>query len=80
MRAVLYHLKVSESAFDFQQFSKKLHFLFRDGATVLENVITKELYRNLNLQFVETSGFEFEAHVKRAEKAFLERVSEVKTD
>lgn len=77
MKATLYLLKFSKSTADPTYLSQRLDAVFGSGAFVLKNVVVKELYRLLSLQYDERDQFEFVAHIERARDAYLVGPKEV---
>ncbi|MCS4539436.1 MAG: hypothetical protein HYU03_01935 [Thaumarchaeota archaeon] len=63
MQAALYHLKLDQHGKNPKEFHENLHTIFKDGATILEKVIIKELYLRLGMPYREREPFDFEEHV-----------------
>ncbi|MBI2649570.1 MAG: hypothetical protein HYW93_07970 [Thaumarchaeota archaeon] len=66
MQAALYHLKLDQHGKNPKEFHENLHTIFKDGATILEKVIIKELYLRLGMPYREREPFDFEEHVNLA--------------
>jgi len=62
------HLKLDEIAEKPEVFSAGLERLLGSGAPVIENLILKNLYRKLGLEFEEKKGYEFSNYIKELRK------------
>jgi len=58
------HLKLEEIAEKPEVFSAGLERLLGSGASVIENLILKNLYRKLGLKFEEKKGYEFSDYIR----------------
>src|SRR3989442_14268423 len=56
-------------ATDPKEFHKKLQSVFGNGATVLEKVIVKDLFRKLNVPYNSQERFDYGEALERAKKA-----------
>ena len=70
MKAVFFHLGLSEHIGDPEAFHKAMHPMFRDGTIVLEKIIVKELFRKLNVSDYFLGDFGFEKYVSFAKESF----------
>lgn len=66
MKAVLSNIELALCANDPKELHKRLRSLFKDGASVLEKAILKELFRRLSLPYEERTDLDFEGHINRA--------------
>jgi hypothetical protein len=66
MKAVLSNIELALCANNPKELHKSLRSLFRDGASVLEKAILKELFRRLSLPYEERTDLDFEGYVNRA--------------
>jgi len=66
------HLKLEEIAEKPEAFSAGLERLMVSAALVIENLILKNLYSRLGLEFEEKEGYEFSDYVKELKKWFNE--------
>ena len=62
------HLKKEEIAEKPEVFSAGLEMLLGSGASVIEDLILNNLYRELGLKFEEKEGYEFSDYVKELRK------------
>lgn len=74
-KAIYYHLKrkfqlerenIPE---DPEEFALALSSIFGPGAEIIEELIVKELYGKLNLNFEEKKGFEFVDYVRQSQES-----------
>ncbi len=69
-QALKYHLKLGEHSEDPKEFHNRLISIMKDGALVLESLITKDLFRGLGLQYEEAQFFDFGERIARARKFY----------
>ncbi|MCS4537863.1 MAG: hypothetical protein HYY67_03265 [Thaumarchaeota archaeon] len=75
MQAVFFHLGLSEHIGDPEAFHHAMYPLFRDGTTVLEKIIVKELFRKLNVSDYFLGDFGFQKYVSFARENFKIRMN-----
>ncbi|MFQ6073623.1 MAG: hypothetical protein ACE5KC_00240 [Candidatus Bathyarchaeia archaeon] len=63
-----FHLKPEEIAERSEVFSAGLRRLLASAGPVIEKMILKNLYRKLELKFVEKEGYEFSDYIKELKK------------
>ena len=63
------HLKLEEIGEKPEAFSAGLERLMVSAARVVENLILKNLYRKLGLEFEEKEGYEFSDYIKELRKS-----------
>jgi len=66
MQAAMYYLQLRQYVKNPEEFHKNLYAIFNEGATVLEKVIIKELFRKLGIPFDENAPFSFEKYIHLA--------------
>jgi hypothetical protein len=66
MKAVISNIELALCASNPKELHKSLRNLFKDGASVLERAILKELFRRLSLPYEERTDLDFEGYVNRA--------------
>jgi len=49
---------------------RRLYSIFLEGATILEKIVVKELFRRLNVPYTERGDFDFELYVEKARDFF----------
>ncbi len=69
-QALRYHLKLGEHWEDPKEFHNRLISIMKDGALVLESLITKDLFRGLGLQYEEVQFFDFGERIAGARKFY----------
>ena len=73
MKAIVFHLGIERVASDPQAFDKRLHELLGTPATVIEEVVIKELFGRLGLVYSGLGDFDFVKYVDTARKVFLSK-------
>lgn len=75
-KATLFHLKVP----DYEQHPKEFHVhigvIFKQGASVIEKVIVRDVYNRLDMRFDENGKFDYEHSMKFAFEEASRRQSE----
>jgi hypothetical protein len=66
MKAVLFNIELGQYIDDPREFHANLYAIFNQGAFSLEKAIVKELFRRLNLTYVENRTFDFARQVSQA--------------
>ncbi len=65
---VLSNIELTLCARNPRELHKSLRSIFKEGASTLEKLIIKELFRRLSLPYEEQTDFDFEAYVNLAEE------------
>ena|SRR5437868_565812 len=73
MRAILYHLSLERVASDPQAFDKKLRELLNAPATIIEEVIIKDLFKRLDLLYSPKGAFDFQRYASAAREFYVSR-------
>jgi len=68
MKVVLSNIELTLCADNPGELHKSLRSIFKDGASILEKVIVKELFRRLDLAYEERSDLDFEGYVNQAKE------------
>jgi hypothetical protein len=71
MQAILYHVGMSGFGKDPKLFDQKLRELLRAPASIIEEVIVKDLFKRLDLLFAPTGTFDFERYVSSAKEVYM---------
>jgi len=70
MRAILFHLNLERLAGDTQMFDKKLRELLNAPATIIEEIIVKDLFRRLDLLYLPRGAFDFQRYTAAAREFY----------
>jgi len=73
MKVVLSKVELTLCADDPRELHKSLHSIFKEGASILEKVIIKELFRRLSLPYEEQTDLDFEGYINRARELLATR-------
>jgi len=73
MRAILYHLNLERVASDLQVFDKKLRELLNAPASIIEEIIIKELFKRLDLLYSPKGAFDFQRYANAAREFYGSR-------
>jgi hypothetical protein len=68
MKVVLSNIELALCADNPRELHKTLRSIFKDGASVLEKAILKELFQRLSLPYEERTDLDFEGYVNRAKE------------
>jgi hypothetical protein len=68
MKVVLSNIELALCAHNPRELHKTLRSIFKDGASILEKAILKELFRRLSLPYEERTDLDFEGHVNHAKE------------
>ena len=68
MKVVLSNIELTLCANNPGELHKSLRSIFKEGASTLEKLIIKELFRRLSLPYEEQTDFDFEGYVNLAEE------------
>lgn len=78
-KAIYYHLKrkfqlekenIPEAP---EEFARALNSIFGPGAEIIEELIVKDLYGRLELDFEEKMDFEFASYVRQAQESVIDK-------
>jgi len=70
MRAILYHLSLERLGSDPEAFDKKLRELLNAPATIIEEIIIKDLFKRLDLLYSPKGAFDFPRYVNAAKEFY----------
>jgi hypothetical protein len=70
MRAILFHLNLERVASDPQLFDKKLRDLLSAPASIIEEIIVKDLFKRLDLLYSPRGPFDFQRYVGSAKEFY----------
>jgi hypothetical protein len=73
MQAILYNLNLEILGKDPEQFDKKLREMLMGPATIVEEIIIKDLFKGLDLLYSPGGDFDFVKFVDTAKKIYLSR-------
>jgi hypothetical protein len=73
MKVVLSNIELPLCASDPRELHKSLRSIFKEGASILEKVIVKELFRRLRLPYEEQTDLDFEGYINRAREILRTR-------
>jgi hypothetical protein len=73
MLAIMYHLKMDNPAKDPALFHERLYQLLRAPALVVEEMIIKDLFRKLDVQYIPKGEFEFVRYSNAARQAYASK-------
>jgi len=73
MLAILYHLSLERLGSDPQAFDKKLRELLDAPATIIEEMIVKDLFKRLDLLYSPKGGFDFQRYTSAAREFYVSR-------
>ncbi len=73
MRAILYHLSLEKVGSDPQAFDRKLRELLNAPATIIEEIIIKDLFKRLDLLYSPKGAFDFQRYTNAAREFYLSR-------
>jgi len=76
MKVVLSNIELTLCADNPGKLHKSLRSIFKEGASILERVIVKELFRRLSLPYEERSDLDFEGYVNHAKELLATRREE----
>lgn len=71
MRAILYHLSLDKMARDPLVFDQKLRELLKAPATIIEEVIIKDLFKRLDILYAPMGTFDFQKYAKAAKEVYV---------
>lgn len=78
MQAVMYHAGFTDVANRLHEFHDGLSAVLKEkGAIILEKTIVKQLFRSLNIPYVEGHRFDFHEHVRMAEELASTRMGSI---
>lgn len=66
MKVVLSNIELTLCTNNPRELHKSLRSIFKEGASILEKVIIKELFRRLRLPYEEQTDLDFEGYINRA--------------
>jgi len=70
MRAILYHVSMDRLAKEPKVFDQKLRELLQGPASIIEEVIIKDLFKRLDLTFAPMGTFDFERYTNAAKEVY----------
>ena len=73
MRAILYHLNLENVGGDPQMFDTKLRELLHAPATIIEEIIIKDLFKKLDLLYSPKGAFDFQRYAHAAKEFYASR-------
>jgi hypothetical protein len=73
MRAILFHLKLERVASDPKAFDGKLRELLNAPASIIEEIIIKDLFKRLDLLYSPTGSFDFQKYATAAKEVYRKR-------
>jgi hypothetical protein len=73
MRAILYHLNLERVGSDPQAFDAKLRELLSAPASIIEEIIIKDLFKRLDLFYSPKGAFDFQRYVSAAREFYGSR-------
>lgn len=73
MRAILYHLSLERLGKDPQMFDKKLRELLNAPATIIEEIVIKELFKRLDILYPLKGPFDFQTYASAAREIYVSR-------
>jgi hypothetical protein len=73
MKVVLSNIELTLCVNNPRELHKSLLSIFKEGASILERVIIKELFRKLSLPYEEQADFDFEGYIIRARELLATR-------
>jgi hypothetical protein len=79
-KATLFHLQVPDYEKHPKEFHVHLGVMFKQGASVIEKVIVRDVYNRLDMRFDEDGKFDYENSMKFAVKEASKRQSELKEE
>jgi hypothetical protein len=68
--STIYYLKLEKGSFDPRVFHERFTEMFHAGATSIEKIIIKELFKSMGVQFKERQGYDFIGYVELAKKIY----------
>lgn len=71
MRAILYHMSMDRFAKDPKMFDQRLRELLHAPASIIEEVIIKDLFKRLDLPFAPMGTFDFERATHAAKEVYM---------
>jgi hypothetical protein len=73
MKAILYHLSLDRFAKDPKVFDQKLREVLQAPASIIEEVIIKDLFKRLDLLFAPMGTFDFEKYTNAAKEVYMKQ-------
>jgi hypothetical protein len=73
MKAILYHLSLERLGSDPQAFDKRLRELLNAPATIIEEIIVKDLFKRLDLLYSPKGAFDFQRYTSAAREFYVSR-------
>ncbi len=73
MRAIIYHLSLERLAKDPKLFDQKLRELLHAPASIIEEVIIKDLFKRLDLMYSPMGTFDFQRYANTAKEVYMEK-------
>jgi len=73
MKAILFHLNLERVASDPLAFDRKLRELLNAPASIIEEIIIKELFKRLDLLYAPKGAFDFQRYADAAKEFFTLR-------
>jgi hypothetical protein len=70
MRAIVFHLNLERVGSDPQAFDKKLRELLNAPASIIEEIIIKDLFKRLDLFYSPKGAFDFQRYVGAAREFY----------
>jgi hypothetical protein len=77
MRAILYHVNLERLGSDPRAFDTKLRDLLNAPATIIEEIIVKDLFKRLDLLYSPKGPFDFVRYVDAAREFYASREKKV---
>jgi hypothetical protein len=71
MRAIIYHLSLDRLARDPKMFDQKLRELLHAPASIIEEVIIKDLFKRLDLMYAPMGAFDFQKYANTAKEVYI---------